>query len=63
MSSSITNDLTKWNDEQLRKNEDDKDKLFEKKSAEHGGRSGEAAKEKEALKGRNKEEVEVDESV
>ncbi|KIK94475.1 hypothetical protein PAXRUDRAFT_12028 [Paxillus rubicundulus Ve08.2h10] len=35
MSSSITNDLTKWNDEQLRENEDNNDELFEKKSAEH----------------------------
>ncbi|KIK77760.1 hypothetical protein PAXRUDRAFT_17282 [Paxillus rubicundulus Ve08.2h10] len=35
MSSSIANDLTKWNDEQLRENEDNDDELFKKKSAEH----------------------------
>ncbi|KIK97160.1 hypothetical protein PAXRUDRAFT_10339 [Paxillus rubicundulus Ve08.2h10] len=35
MSSSITNDLTKWSDEQLHKNEDDNDNLYKKKSAEH----------------------------
>ncbi|KIK72190.1 hypothetical protein PAXRUDRAFT_22281 [Paxillus rubicundulus Ve08.2h10] len=35
MSSSTTNDLSKWSDEQLHENEDNKDELFEKKSAEH----------------------------
>ncbi|KIK74490.1 hypothetical protein PAXRUDRAFT_19815 [Paxillus rubicundulus Ve08.2h10] len=39
--SSSTNDLTKWSDEQLRENEDNDNELFEKKSAERGGR-GEA---------------------
>ncbi|KIK77686.1 hypothetical protein PAXRUDRAFT_17333 [Paxillus rubicundulus Ve08.2h10] len=34
MSSSTTNDLTKWSDEQLCENEDDNDELFKKKSAE-----------------------------
>ncbi|KIK75021.1 hypothetical protein PAXRUDRAFT_19341 [Paxillus rubicundulus Ve08.2h10] len=34
MSSSITNDLTKWNDEQICEHKDDDNKLFEKKSAE-----------------------------
>ncbi|KIK90689.1 hypothetical protein PAXRUDRAFT_14208 [Paxillus rubicundulus Ve08.2h10] len=34
MSSSTTNDLTKWSDEQLHENEDEDDELFEKKSAE-----------------------------
>ncbi|KIK72853.1 hypothetical protein PAXRUDRAFT_21510 [Paxillus rubicundulus Ve08.2h10] len=34
MSSSTTNNLSKWSDEQLRENEDDEDELFEKKSAE-----------------------------
>ncbi|KIK73202.1 hypothetical protein PAXRUDRAFT_21118 [Paxillus rubicundulus Ve08.2h10] len=34
MSSSTTNDLSKWSDEQLRENEDDDNELFEKKSAE-----------------------------
>ncbi|KIK74850.1 hypothetical protein PAXRUDRAFT_19482 [Paxillus rubicundulus Ve08.2h10] len=34
MSSSTTNNLTKWSDEQLRENEDDNNELFEKKSAE-----------------------------
>ncbi|KIK85509.1 hypothetical protein PAXRUDRAFT_14518 [Paxillus rubicundulus Ve08.2h10] len=34
MSSSIANDLTKWNDEQLCEHEDDDDELFEKASAE-----------------------------
>ncbi|KIK77495.1 hypothetical protein PAXRUDRAFT_166672 [Paxillus rubicundulus Ve08.2h10] len=34
MSSSITNDLTRWSDEQLCENDDDDDKLYERKSAE-----------------------------
>ncbi|KIK74853.1 hypothetical protein PAXRUDRAFT_19479 [Paxillus rubicundulus Ve08.2h10] len=34
MSSSTTNKLTKWSDEQLRENDDDDDELFEKKSVE-----------------------------
>ncbi|KIK77878.1 hypothetical protein PAXRUDRAFT_17214 [Paxillus rubicundulus Ve08.2h10] len=34
MSSSIANDLTKWSNEQLCKNEDDNNDLYEKKSAE-----------------------------
>ncbi|KIK74478.1 hypothetical protein PAXRUDRAFT_19828 [Paxillus rubicundulus Ve08.2h10] len=34
MSSSTTNDLTKWSDEQLHENENNNDELFEKKSAE-----------------------------
>ncbi|KIK72234.1 hypothetical protein PAXRUDRAFT_22227 [Paxillus rubicundulus Ve08.2h10] len=39
MSSSTTNDLTKWSDEQLHKNKDDDNELFEKKSAEHRRRT------------------------
>ncbi|KIK79794.1 hypothetical protein PAXRUDRAFT_16133 [Paxillus rubicundulus Ve08.2h10] len=34
MSSSTTNDITKWSDEQLCKNKDDNDDLYEKKSVE-----------------------------
>ncbi|KIK80956.1 hypothetical protein PAXRUDRAFT_15508 [Paxillus rubicundulus Ve08.2h10] len=34
MSSSIANDLTKWSNEQLCKNDDDDDDLYKKKSAE-----------------------------
>ncbi|KIK77741.1 hypothetical protein PAXRUDRAFT_17291 [Paxillus rubicundulus Ve08.2h10] len=34
MSSSIANNLTKWNDEQLHEHEDNDDELFEKKSVE-----------------------------
>ncbi|KIK75669.1 hypothetical protein PAXRUDRAFT_18796 [Paxillus rubicundulus Ve08.2h10] len=39
MSSSTTNDLSKWSDEQLRENEDEDNKLFEKKSAERRRRT------------------------
>ncbi|KIK77800.1 hypothetical protein PAXRUDRAFT_17257 [Paxillus rubicundulus Ve08.2h10] len=39
MSSSITNNLTKWSDKQLRENENDDDKLFEKKSVERRRRT------------------------
>ncbi|KIK80289.1 hypothetical protein PAXRUDRAFT_15865 [Paxillus rubicundulus Ve08.2h10] len=35
MSSSTANDITKWSNEQLHKNEDDDNNLYEKKSAEH----------------------------
>ncbi|KIK74649.1 hypothetical protein PAXRUDRAFT_19657 [Paxillus rubicundulus Ve08.2h10] len=35
MSSSTTNDLTKWSDEQLHKHEDDDDELYKRKSVEH----------------------------
>ncbi|KIK75729.1 hypothetical protein PAXRUDRAFT_18748, partial [Paxillus rubicundulus Ve08.2h10] len=39
MSSSTTNDLSKWSNEQLHENEDDDDELFEKKSAERRHRT------------------------
>ncbi|KIK81699.1 hypothetical protein PAXRUDRAFT_15102 [Paxillus rubicundulus Ve08.2h10] len=48
MSSSTTNDLSKWSDEQLRENEDDDDELFEKKSAEQAKRKAEVEAQRRA---------------
>ncbi|KIK75886.1 hypothetical protein PAXRUDRAFT_18598 [Paxillus rubicundulus Ve08.2h10] len=61
MSSSTTNDLTKWSDEQLRENEDDKDKLFKKKSAERRRRTKaeEEAKQKAEVKAQRRAEAEA----
>ncbi|KIK77334.1 hypothetical protein PAXRUDRAFT_17580 [Paxillus rubicundulus Ve08.2h10] len=70
MSSSTTNDLSKWSDEQLRENEDDDNELFEKKSAERRHRTKawkeaerrmaeEAARRKAEEEAKRKAEVEV----
>ncbi|KIK74045.1 hypothetical protein PAXRUDRAFT_20268 [Paxillus rubicundulus Ve08.2h10] len=48
MSSSTTNDLSKWSDEQLRENEDNDDELFEKKSAEQAKRKVEVEAQRRA---------------
>ncbi|KIK81436.1 hypothetical protein PAXRUDRAFT_15248 [Paxillus rubicundulus Ve08.2h10] len=70
MSSSIANNLTKWNDKQLRENEDEDDELFEKKSVEHRRRmkawkeaecwmAEEVARQKAEEEVKQKAEVEV----
>ncbi|KIK75762.1 hypothetical protein PAXRUDRAFT_18712 [Paxillus rubicundulus Ve08.2h10] len=70
MSSSIANDLTKWSDEQLHQNEDNNNKLFEKKNAERRRcmkawkeaerrMAEEVARQKAAEEAKQKVEVEV----
>ncbi|KIK73327.1 hypothetical protein PAXRUDRAFT_20979 [Paxillus rubicundulus Ve08.2h10] len=70
MSSSTTNNLSKWSDEQLRENEDEDDELFEKKSAECRRRTKarkeaerwmaeEAARQKAEEEAKQKAEVEA----
>ncbi|KIK74379.1 hypothetical protein PAXRUDRAFT_19936 [Paxillus rubicundulus Ve08.2h10] len=55
MSSSTTNDLSKWSNKQLHENKDDDDELFEKKSAERRCRT-KARKEAEEVVRRKAEE-------
>ncbi|KIK77568.1 hypothetical protein PAXRUDRAFT_17415 [Paxillus rubicundulus Ve08.2h10] len=61
MSSSTTNDLTKWSDEQLRENEDEDEELFEKKSAErrHCMKVEEEAKQKAEVEAQRRAEAEA----